>query len=393
MDRSLKLWRSHSEAVLVIALLLFLIGTVNIFSASFVLAGQMLHDSYYFLKRHLLAFFIGAVLLVFFAKIDYRRLVKPWPLLVMIMAVLGMLMAVHFGGVNANGARRWLKLGVQFQPSEFAKLAAILMAAAYLGPRVEKKQPITLFSWPFYFTLIMGGLVLKQPDMGTAMVIVGLCLLLYIIAGIPRHELLGLGMAGAGAVVYFIFAAAYRAERIMAWIDPWSHQQDSGYQTVQSLLAIGSGGFFGAGLGMGASKFHYLPEAHTDFAFAVLCQEMGFIGALAVILLLAALAWYGIQIALKAADGVGMIMATGIVAMIIGQAIGNAAMVSGVIPVTGIPMPFISFGGTFLLVIMAALGILISVGRRAAGIVSSAPGPEKPMGRTRLRLAGKTQQP
>lgn len=356
-------WASPGEAVLYIVLMLFAIGTINVFSASFVLAGQLLNDSYFFLKRHMMAFVIGMMGLAVVARMDYRLIRRYLPFIV--VAVLAMLLAVHFGGVDANGAKRWLRLGVKFQPSEFAKLAAVLMTAAYIGPRLERGRAVTIFSWPLVVTGVMGFLVLRQPDMGTAVVIVGLSLVLYLTSGIPKRQVYGMMFCGAMATVYLVYAAAYRAERIMAWLDPWAYEQTSGYQTVQALMAIGSGSFFGTGLGMGASKFYYLPEAHTDFAFAVLCQEMGFAGAAIVLGLLALLAWYGIKAALRASDGFGMMVAAGVTFLIVGQAVGNIAMVSGLLPVTGIPLPFISFGGTSLVVNLLAAGLLISVSRRA----------------------------
>jgi cell division protein FtsW len=358
-------WASPGEAILIITIALFAIGTINIFSASFVLAGQLLQDSYFFLKKHLLAFCIGMIGLIIFARMDYRRLQRYLP--VIVLAVIAMLVAVHFGGVDANGAKRWLKIGIKFQPSEIAKLVAVVSAAIYIGPRLDKGRAITLYSWPVFVSGLMAFLVLKQPDMGTAVVIMGVCLLLYLPSGIPGKQIYSLIFCAAAGTVYLVYAAAYRAERILAWLDPWSYQQTSGYQTVQSLLAIGSGSFSGTGLGMGAAKFHYLPEAHTDFAFAVLCQEMGFLGAVIVLSLFAVLAWYGIKVALNAADGIGLILAAGITFLIVGQAVGNIAMVTGILPVTGIPLPFISFGGTSLIINLAAIGILISVGRKKAG--------------------------
>ncbi|CQR73361.1 Lipid II flippase FtsW [Sporomusa ovata DSM 2662] len=358
-----KLWVSPAEAVFFIAGILFLIGTVNIFSASFVLGGQLFKDGYFFITKHLISFTVGFFVMIVAAVVDYRKLKGGW-LLLAIITTIGLLLAVHVAGQDANGARRWLSLaGFKFQPSEIAKLTVIMVTAAYLGARIDRGRRITLNSLPLGVTLIMGLLVLKQPDMGTAAVIVGLSLVLYVLAGIPKQERIYLGMTVAAMIVYLVLAASYRAERIWAWIDPWAYQQTSGYQTVQSLLAIGSGGLFGSGLGMGASKFNYLPEAHTDFAFAVLCQEMGFVGALLVLILFSAMAWYGIQIASRAADGYGFMLASGITALIVGQAVGNIAMVSGVIPVTGVPLPFISFGGTSLIVNCAAVGLLISVGR------------------------------
>lgn len=359
-----KLWVSSTEAVLTIMLLLFIIGTVNIFSASFVLAGQLLNDSYFFLKRHLLSFAIGFIAMLIVIRIDYRRikhLVLPLTIL-----TIALLIAVKFVGIEANGARRWLNIGFQFQPSELAKLMALILAAAYLGPKIDRNRKVTLLSIPIWLIGLVGFLVLRQPDMGTASIIVGLGIILYIVAGLPRTQLYSLCALSALGAVYLTYAAAYRAERISAWLNPWDFQDSTGYQTVQSLLAIGSGGFFGSGLGMGASKFYYLPEAHTDFAFAVLCQEMGFAGALLVLVLLGGLACYGGQIARQAPDGFGKMLALGATILVAGQGLANIAMVSGVLPVIGVPLPFISFGGTSLIINMVSIGLLINIGRKGA---------------------------
>ncbi|AIF54220.1 FtsW/RodA/SpoVE family cell cycle protein [Pelosinus sp. UFO1] len=363
MSRLSRLWRSSTEAVICITLLLFLIGTVNIFSASFVEAGQTIGDGYYYLKRHIMTFGIGMIAMMMMSRIDYHRLNRLLGPLMLVTVCL--LIAVHFVGVQVNGARRWLNLGFQFQPSELAKLTGLMITAVHLGPLIDRKRRITLLSVPFYIAIILGVMVLKQPDMGTAVIIVGVCLILYILAGLPKQQVFILLGLGAALFVYATFAAAYRAERIAAWINPWAYQQGIGYQTVQGLLAIGSGGFWGTGFGMGSSKFHYLPEAHTDFAFAVLCQEMGFVGAIVVLSLIALLAFYGGKIALKAPDGLGKMLAMGSIVLVGGQAVINIAMVSGLLPVVGVPLPFISFGGTSLIVNLTAIGILLNVGRQA----------------------------
>ncbi|MBP2654320.1 MAG: ftsW 2 [Firmicutes bacterium] len=374
------LWSSPGEAVFYVVVFLIAIGTINIFSASFVTAGQLLGDSYFFLKRHLISVLIGLAGMLVAAKMNYRDL--PRLSLLLATMTIALLIAVHFGGIEANGARRWIDLGIKFQPSEIAKLIAVLCAADYLGPRVERGRRVTLFSWPVVLVGIMAFLVLKQPDMGTAVVIFMVCLVLYLPSGIPVRQIYGLLGCSAVGIVYLVYAAAYRAERIFAWLDPWAYQQTSGYQSVQALLAIGSGGAFGTGLGLGASKFHYLPEAHTDFAYAVLCQELGFAGALVVIVLFGLLAWYGSKIALTAADGLGMMLAAGVTFLIVGQAVGNIAMVSGILPVTGIPLPFISYGGTSLMVNLVAIGILIGVARGAQRQRSSS-GQQERKGRQR----------
>ena len=386
MSRLSQLWRSSTEAVVCITLLLFMIGTVNIFSASFVEAGQRMGDGYFYVKRHLMSFGIGIVAMTIISKIDYHRLNRfLFPLM---LITVGLLIAVHFIGIEVNGARRWINLGFQFQPSELAKLTGLLITAGFLGPLIDRKRRITLLSLPFYVAALLGAIVLKQPDMGTAVIIVGVSLMLYVIAGLPKQQLLALVGGGIALFVYATFAAAYRAERIAAWINPWDYQLGIGYQTVQGLLAIGSGGFWGTGLGMGSSKFNYLPEAHTDFAFAVLCQEMGFIGAFTVLFFMGLLAYYGIRIALKAPDGLGKMLAIGGVVLVVGQAIINIAMVSGIFPVVGVPLPFISFGGTSLIINLLAIGVVLNVGRQADRAVPQEPTVEPDSSRsTRLKLA------
>ena len=388
-------WSSPQEAVLYIGLIIAVIGAVNVFSASFVLAGKHLNDSLFYIKRHLVYFLIGLVIFISLARLDYRKFKPMW--LPITLITLATLIAVPLVGLEANGARRWLRLaGIVFQPSELAKLSVILLVAGYLGPRLDRRLRNSLMSWPVLVSGLMGLLVLKQPDMGTALVIVGLCLALYIVAGISTREQAALLVGGGSLFLYLVKAAAYRFERVLSWLDPWAYQQTSGYQAVQALLAIGSGGLAGAGLGMGASKFHYLPEAHTDFAFAVLAQEAGFLGAFAVILLFTLLGWYGVKIALWAADGFGSMLAAGTTALVVGQAIGNIAMVSGLLPVTGVPLPFISYGGTSLIINMAAMGLLFSVGRVSAGKGAPAPEQQEPEShadrirqRAKLRLVQK----
>lgn len=363
----MRFWRNNREAILCSTLLLFIIGTVNIFSASFVEAGQTMHDSYFYLKRHLMTFSIGMFAMFVMRGIDYKRL--KGLISIMTLVTIALLVTVHYSGVQINGARRWINIGFQFQPSELAKLTGLMITAGYLGPVIDYGRRVTLLSTPFYVTVLLAMIVFKQPDMGTAVIIIGVCLLLYLIAGLPKQQLFIL-LGGSGAIfVYGTIAASYRAERIAAWLDPWAYQQGIGYQSVQGLLAIGSGGFFGSGLGMGASKFYYLPEGHTDFAFAVLCQEMGFIGAIVVLSLMGMFAYYGVKIALKAPDGFGKMLALGTVTLIVGQALINIAMVSGLAPVVGVPLPFISYGGTALIVNFTAIGILLNVARQGENMV------------------------
>lgn len=359
-----KLWVSNTEAVLCIMFMMIIIGTVNIFSASFVKAGAEYNNTYYFLNRHLICLAIGFFAMFISIKMNYKKWRMAVPLLV--GATIVTLILVDVIGIEVNGARRWLNIGFQFQPSELAKLSALILIAAYLGPKIDKKQKIGMKSLPMLLIVVMSILVYKQPDLGTAAIIFGLAFFLHILAGMQKEDSIVLVGGALALAVALTFAEPYRIERVWAWLDPWAFQQDQGYQTVQSIIAIGSGGMFGAGLGLGTSKFYYLPEAHTDFAFAILCQEMGFIGAVIVFILLASLAVYGGKIANQAQDGFGKLLVVGATMLVVGQGVANIAMVSGVLPVIGVPLPFISYGGTSLIINMVSVGILVNVGRQAA---------------------------
>ena len=389
----MRIWASPLEGLGFVTILLFLVGTINVFSASFVLGSQLLGDSLYFLKRHFAATLIGLAGMAFIIRQGYQWFLKRitfWAVITM-----ALLIAVLAIGVEANGARRWLSIGglTTFQPSELAKLVGVLAATAYIGPRLDRRS-VSLFSYPILITGALAALVTIQPDMGTGMIIIAMCLVPYLVAGISKREWIILGVVGGGGVALLIWRAAYRAERILAWFNPEGYSQTSGYQPLQSLLAIGSGGLKGTGLGMGASKFYYLPEAHTDFAFAIWAQETGFIGAVVVLLLIGALASYGIRIAMEAVDGRGRILAIGIVFMIVGQAIGNIAMVLSLLPVTGVPMPFFSYGGTALFVNIWAMGFLFSVAVESArrGTKRSDANKPEPAFRPKMRLTDRLAQ-
>ena len=389
----MRIWASPLEGLGFVTILLFLVGTINVFSASFVLGSQLLGDSLYFLKRHFAATLIGLAGMAFIIRQGYQWFLKR--ITFGAVFTMALLIAVLVIGVEANGARRWLSIGglTTFQPSELAKLVGVLAATAYIGPRLDRRS-VSLFSYPILITGALAALVTIQPDMGTGMIIIAMCLVPYLVAGISKREWIILGVVGGGGVVLLIWRAAYRAERILAWFNPEGYSQTSGYQPLQSLLAIGSGGLKGTGLGMGASKFYYLPEAHTDFAFAIWAQETGFIGGVVVLLLIGALASYGIRIAMEAVDGRGRILAIGIVFMIVGQAIGNIAMVLSLLPVTGVPMPFFSYGGTALFVNIWAMGFLFSVAVESArrGTKRSDANKPEPAFRSKMRLTDRLAQ-
>lgn len=374
-------FKNDLQGMLLPILLITIIGSVNIFSATYI---NSIYENTgllgYFTKHMGFLLFSMAIGVVLY-RYDYRQLQKSHMLQrIMIATLIGMILVLVAGSV-INGARRWIVIGpVSIQPSEFAKLAAIIWTSAklstmrkwgksrynnpltnlqgYVSERVGYMLPMLV--WPIIFAV----LTILQPDMGTTVLIFGFSFILIYLAGFDGR-FFGGAFAVAG-VIGFIAArmSPYRWERIQSWFDPWPHAQDMGYQTVQGLLAVGSGGFLGEGFMQGTSKYFYLPEAHTDFAFAVWAQEMGFIGAVFVVLLVAAFTYFGFRIANRSRDEFGKWLAMGITLLISGQALFNIAMVCGIMPVTGVPLPFISYGGSSLLMNFMAIGLLASVGRR-----------------------------
>lgn len=360
-----KFWINDMEAITYIMFILIVIGTINICSASLITAYTNFENPYFFLIRHLISLLIGFVAFALTSRFNYKKL-KNKSLLLTVITILS-LSAVLIMGVTVNGSKRWLSLGfMQFQPSEIAKIVTIILSASYLGKCLDRNIPITINPQKnivFFICIIIAAFVEAQPDMGTAMIILGIPTIMYFIAGLSK-KWIGI-VCGLGAILLTLLAAfqPYRLDRINSWYDPWSRSQGDGYQIVQSILAIGSGEFSGMGLGHGFSKYSYLPESHTDFAFAVFCQELGFIGAFIVFLLLVTMAFYCTKIALRTKDNFGKMLVTGIMLLIVGQAIGNIAMVIGLIPVVGVPLPFISYGGTSLILNMLSMGLVLSVER------------------------------
>ena len=357
-----RFWNNDMEAIIGIMFVLLILGTINVFSSSFILAEAEFDTPYFFLKRHILNVAIGFVAFIICFRLDYHRWRKFMPL-ILIFTILSLIL-VLFIGPQVNGARRWLPLVVmQFQPAEPAKLVAIMIASAYLALQVKAKREIEIFTPQMALIAVMFVLTEQEPDMGTASIILGIPLIMMVVAGLDKQKVFRLAGAVIAGVILLILRQPYRLDRLKVTYDPWSDAQNVGYQTVQSLSAIGSGELTGMGLGVGVSKYDYLPEAHTDFAFAIFCQENGFLGAIFVFMLFAALAVYAARVAAKAKDEYGQILATGIMILVVGQAIANLLMVGGMLPVVGIPLPFISYGGTSLIVTMAAIGILVNIGK------------------------------
>lgn len=392
-----KLWnrvvKNEAQGIIVVILIISLIGLVNIFSATYAAASS----SGNIFSRQAIVQMISLVLGVIVAygmyKFKYSHLKsRKWQawiagiIFVLLIAVLG-------GGTVVNGARRWFQIaGVSIQPSEFAKLASIVWTAMWVNKwrethdkmefghfapwkclrrwSIRQKLPVLspdlcIFLVPIAYAVA----TIIEPDMGTAVLIFMVSLVVFCMGGLDKSQLKGIGIAilvMAVAVGIAIWLSPYRAERVQSWYDPWSHARDLGYQTVQGLIAIGSGGLFGEGIGHGTAKFFYLPEAHTDFAFAVWAQETGFIGSIFLVGLFLLFTFLGLQIAKNARDYFGALLAVGCTFLISFQAFFNMLMVNGMLPVTGVPLPFISYGGSSLLVNFAAIGLLLNIARRSA---------------------------
>ena len=358
-----RFWTSDMEAIIAITLVLLILGTINVFSASFVFAEAEFDTPYFFLKRHVINVVVGLIAFIICFRVDYH-IWRRGIVMILGFTIFALILVLIVGPV-VNGARRWLPLGVtQFQPAEMAKLVSIMISAAYISLRVKLQLPLEVFTLQAGIIAVMFALTEMEPDMGTGCIILGIPMLMLIVAGLERKKILALTGVGIAGLAALIIREPYRLERLKITYDPWSDAQNYGYQTVQSLSAIGSGELTGMGLGVGVSKYDYLPEAHTDFAFAIFCQENGFLGAILVFLLFGAFAIYAARIANQARDEYGQILAMGIMLLVVGQAIANLFMVGGMMPVVGVPLPFISYGGTSLIITMASIGILTNIGRQ-----------------------------
>ncbi|GMA99699.1 stage V sporulation protein E [Pelosinus sp. IPA-1] len=347
----------------VIALLIF--GVVMVYSSSAVSAYVNFNDSYYFLKRQIIWVTLGVIAMLLTLNMDYhvwRKLATPILISTLILLILVLIPGL---GKVVNGARRWLGFGsLYLQPSEIAKLSMVLFSSASLARNQEKITAFLKGLVPqLFILLVVFGLILKEPDLGTALAIGGTIFVLLFTAGAKLSHLGSLGSVGVVGIIAAIILEPYRLKRLLAFSDPWSDPLNTGYHIIQSLYALGSGGLFGVGLGRSREKFLYLPEPHTDFIFAILGEELGFIGTITVILLFFLFAWRGFKIAISAPDIYGSMLATGLTTMIVMQALMNISVVTASMPVTGIPLPFISFGGSALIFTLIGVGILLNISR------------------------------
>jgi cell division protein FtsW len=353
--------------ILAIVTTLNLIGLVMVLSASSVSALDDHGSSWYVVMRQAMWLAFGTAACVVVLRVDYhrwRRLATP------VLAGTGVLLAlvlVPGVGVNVNGASRWLGYGpFSLQPSELAKLTVLLFVADLLARRAAWMEDIRLTLVPV--TLVFGSialLLMLQPNLGTTLVLGSIVLSLLFVAGTPFVPLTGLAAAGAALATGLALWAPYRRARVLAFLDPWADYQNTGYQNIQSLVGVASGGITGTGLGESRAKWGFLPYAHTDFIFAIIGEELGLIGALVVVTLFVGLCLLGARAALLAPDRFGMLLAAGVTVWFGVQAFVNIGAVIGILPITGVPLPFVSYGGSSLLFSMVGAGLLLNVARQA----------------------------
>jgi cell division protein FtsW len=361
-------------------------GLVMVYSATSASAALGGSDPSYYLKREAIYALIGIALLMVLYRADYRALRYLAP--VLMLSSIGLCLAVLVIGQQVNGARRWLGVGsLSFQPSELAKVSLALWAAAYLARRPAPRTLGELFR-PIGLTAgIVCALILVEPDLGTVITI-GLVLgAILIVSGTPLRVLGAGGSIAVALGMAAIWLEPYRRARFFSFLDPWHDAQGAGYQTVQAIIGLGSGGPFGVGLGHGASKANYLPEAHTDMIFAVIGEELGLLGTTFVIGLFALFAYAGFRVALRCRDPFGKRLAAGLTTLVCGQALINLAAVLGLAPLTGITLPFVSYGGSSLVVSLASVGVLLNIAGHGGRASAQVPDRSRRNSRPRAAVA------
>ena len=349
--------------LLLVTLLLVTVGTVMIYSSSSILAMERFRDGQFFVKKQIFFLFLGLLVMVLMTRIPYYKLRKlAWPSIV-VSAVLLIAIWIPHLGIRAGGAVRWLNLGIfSFQVSELAKVALILFLAHFLTQKANHIREISQgLLIPFGITGVIVGLILLQPDFGTTVIISVITLMMIYLAGGRIVHLVGLATLLLPVAVWLLLHRTYRLTRLMAFMDPWKDPRNSGFQIIQSLIAFGSGGAFGVGIGDGMQKLFYLPEPHTDFILSVIAEEGGLIGVGLILFLYIVLIIRGFQISLKAPELFGNLLASGLTMLLALEAFINIAGVMGLIPLKGLALPFLSYGGTSLIMSLIAVGILLNI--------------------------------
>ncbi len=363
---------STSSILIALIALLCVVGVVMVGSASEVISIQDYGSPWAILLREVMWMGVGIIALLLAVRLDYRRL-RTWrmPLLVATFALLVLVLLPGIG-VTSGGSSRWIGFSqFRLQPSELMKLALVVFGADLIVRRQERGGSHRTIIGPMLLVAGgAGGLILLQPDMGTALVVAAITVALLFASGVSMRPIVKI-LTGLGVLALIVgLVDPYRRARLLSFLDPTAHSSGSGYQVSQSLIGLGSGSLFGRGLGSGQGKWGSLPNAHTDFIFSVIGEELGLVGAVLVLGLLVALCWFGLRAAQRAPDRFGALVGIGLVAWIASETFINVGAVIGLLPVTGIPLPFISFGGSSLVITMVAAGILVNIARQGAGTSS-----------------------
>jgi len=340
-------------------------GIVMVLNVSYFQADARYGDGYLFFRKHVVAVGAGVVLMLLASRVRLEFL-ERWGGLMLPVSILALLLVLAPGiGAERGGAQRWIVLGgFSLQPSEFVKFAVVLFLARWISRHRDVIEQFSAGVLPALVCVgVCSGLILLQPDFGTAVTLGLLVLLMLYVGGARPAHVLGLVLCGALGVILAVQLAPYRMRRLLAFVDPWEHSQDAGFQLVQSLIAFGSGGLTGVGLGQSKQKMFFLPEAHTDFIFALVGEELGLIGAVAVLALFALVAVRGFRVAARHPDSFASLLAFGLTAVLILSAVVNVGVVLGMLPTKGLPLPFVSYGGSALLATMLEVGVLAALSR------------------------------
>lgn len=351
--------------LLISIIVISLFGLMMIYSASYVWAEYKFDDPYKFLKTQAIFLGIGYFIMYIVSKIDYRKYLKKSNLIFGICFILLILVLIPGIGTVRNGSRSWFGIGgFGIQPSEFTKLGLIIFTSKYLSKNSKDLRSIVKGVFPILFVLFsVFALIMLQPDFGTGVVIVVSIIVLLFVSGVKMGFFVKIGILGLIGIVVLIIIAPYRMERIVSFLNPWSDPLGSGFQIIQSLYAIGPGGLLGFGLGNSIQKHFYLPEPQTDFIFSIISEEFGFMGVLIVATLFITIIYQGIKISIRCEDSFGKYLSFGIIFSLAFQTLLNLMVVVGLIPVTGVTLPFLSYGGSSLLITMVSMGIVLNISR------------------------------
>ncbi len=357
--------------LLAAVLALMSLGLVMVYSSSAVSAQSKLGDGFFYLKRQVLAAAAGIGALLFMLKLGYKRLAPlTYPILLGTFALLVLVLVPHIG-FSAGGAQRWIRVpGMSIQPGEIAKLSLVIYLAFSLAKKRDKVRLFSIGFLPHCFVVgIMVLLCLREPDFGTSVALTFILFAMLFAAGAKISYLVGSVLLALPVGYHLIAHSPYRMKRLIAFVDPWAHRHDVGYQVAESLMSVGSGGLWGQGLGESKQKLFFLPEAHTDFIFSIIGEELGFIGVAIVLALFGVVVWRGLRAALNASDPFGSYLALGITMLFGFQSLVNIGVCTGVLPTKGLTLPFVSYGGCSLVVCCAAAGILLSISGSTGGFL------------------------